>query len=201
MIAQAIVVTSIGSAAGARAAAAALASAGSDGDRAGLLVDLAAPRPPRPSLIATAAARVLEERLAAHLPRASLASRGRFCHLAFPGEEDGVERIVAALPLARESVAIIHLPPALMQPLLAEPRVGASATMLRADLAEDRALTALVSADLIERGLRVAVLKQPLDRLSARLALLGAPPTGATGLPERVASRLLNGTPRRVATG
>ena len=44
---------------------------------AGLLVDLDPGRPPRPSLIATVAARELEERLAAHLPEAGVASRGR----------------------------------------------------------------------------------------------------------------------------
>ena len=45
----------------ASAAAAALACAGSEADRAGLLVDLDCGRPPRPALIATAAARELEE--------------------------------------------------------------------------------------------------------------------------------------------
>lgn len=80
-----IVVTRVGGAGGARAAAAALACAGSEADRAGLLVDLDAGRRPRPSLISSAAARELEERLAAHLPDAGVAERGRICHLALRG--------------------------------------------------------------------------------------------------------------------
>ena len=186
-----VLVTSVGVAAGARTAAAALACAGSDRDRAGLLIDLSGERTPRPSLIATAATRELEERLAVHLPQAGVASRGQFCHLTLPPDQSGIERIPAALPLARGSVAVVHLPPALLQPALAEPRIGPSAAMLRADLGDDCPLTALVAGDLIERGLRVAVLKRPLGWLAGRLALLGAPSTGAAGLPHRLKRRLL----------
>lgn len=186
-----VLVTSVGLAIGGKAAAAALACAGSDRDRAGLLIDLSGERAPRPSLIATAAARELEERLAAHLPQASIASRGRFCHLSLRSDQTGVEQISAALPLVRAAVATVHLPPALLQTALAEPRIRASAAMLRADRAEDGPLTALVAGDLIERGLRVAVLKQPLGWLAGRLALLGALPTGAAGLPHRLKRRLL----------
>jgi hypothetical protein len=180
-----VVVTRVGAAAGSRAAAAALACAGSDSDRAGLLIDLADGRAPRPSLLATAAARDLEERLAAHMPEAGVASRGSTCHLKLPGAVDGIERIPAALPLARGAIAAIHLPPALLQPALAEPRIGATGALLRADLREDRALTALAVRDLVARGLRVAVLKRPLDWLSARRALLGALPADAA-LPRSV---------------
>jgi hypothetical protein len=63
-----VLVAPVGAAVGSRPAAAALACAGSELDRAGLLIDLDDGRAPRPSLIATAAARALEERLAAHLP-------------------------------------------------------------------------------------------------------------------------------------
>ncbi len=186
-----VLVTSIGAATGARAAAAALACAGSDRDRAGLLIDLAGERAPRPSLVATSAARELEERLAAHLPAAHVASRGRFCHLSLPSDRDGIEQIPAALPLARGTAAVVHLPAGLLQPTLAEPRIQLSAAMLRADLAEDRSLTALVAGDLIERGLRVAVLKRPLGFLAARMALLGIPSSSGVGLPSRIRGRLL----------
>jgi hypothetical protein len=186
-----VLVTQVGAATGARAAAAALACAGSDADRAGLLIDLAGGRAPRPSLVATAAARELEERLAAHLPEAGVASRGRVCHLKLPPDLDGTERITAALPLARGLVAAIHLPPRLLQPALAETRIRPSAALLRADLAADRALTALVARDLIDRGLRVAVLKRPLGWLAARRALLGAAPASG-GLPVQLCERLLS---------
>jgi hypothetical protein len=195
-----LLVTSVGAATGTRAAAAALACAGSEHDRAGLLIDLAGDRTPRPSLIATAAARELEERLAAHLPHAAVASRGHFCHLSLPADQRGIEQISAALPLARGSVAVVHLPPQLLQLVLAEPRIRPSAAMLRADLVGDHPLTALVAGDLIERGLHVAVLKRPLGWLVARLALLGAPSTSGTALPDRVRRRLLraasSGPPR-----
>jgi len=196
-----VLVTSVGAAVGARTAAAALACAGSDRDRAGLLIDLTDGRTPRPSLIATAAARELEERLVAHLPQAGIASRGQLCQLSLPADQSGVERIPAALPLARGTVTIVHLPQHLLQPVLAEPRIRPSAAMLRADLAQDPSLTALVAGDLIERGLRVAVLKQPLGWLAGRLALLGAPAMSGTGLPDRTRRRLLGGVSSDAARG
>ena len=110
-----VLVTAVGGASGSKAAAAALACAGSDPDRPGLLIDVGG-RPPRPTLIASAGARELEERLAAHLPQLRAASRGQTCHLAVPDDGDGrFESVRAALPLVRDSVAVVHLPPALLQ--------------------------------------------------------------------------------------
>lgn len=186
-----VFVTGVGTATGSWAAAAALACAGSESDRAGLLIDLGAGRNPRPSLIATAAARELEERLATHLPKTGLASRGWFCHLVLPPDPNGVEQIAAALPAVRDSTAVIHLPPRLVQPALDEPRFRPSAAFLRADLPENRALTALAARELMERGIRVAVLKRPLGWLAGRAALLGALPTGSQALPPRLTERLL----------
>jgi hypothetical protein len=185
-----VLAVGVGAATGSRASAAALACACSEPDRTGLLIDLSEDRAPRPSLVATAAARALEERLVAHLPDASVASRGRFCHLALPAGPNGVERIAAALPLVRESVAVIHLPPRLLQDVLAEPRIDPTAALLRADLRTDRALTALVVRDLMERSIRVAVLKRSLGWLAARAALLGALPEDRA-LPLRMIERLL----------
>lgn len=168
-----VLVTAVAAAAGAKAAAAALACAASEPDRAALLVDFDDGRAPRPSLIATAGARNLEERLKAHMADAAVASRGRFCQLTLPADTESLARIAAALPLARESATVVHLPPALLRPSLEESNVRATAALLRADLAEDRALTALVVRDLMEQGLRVAVLKRQSSRLLARAALLG----------------------------
>lgn len=189
---RAVVVVAVGGAAGSRAAAAALACAGSALDSAGLLIDLGGGRPPRPSLIAGVAARELEERLAVHLPEAAVASRGRICHLALPANQDGVERVAAALPLARDSVAAIHVPPHLFRLTLGEPSIRLSGALLRADLGAGRPLAALVAGDLIESGLRVAVLKRPLAWITARRALSGLLPADAVGgLPPRIRSRLL----------
>lgn len=175
-----VLVTWAGEASGSRAAAAALACAGSEPDRPGLLVDLGG-RPPRPTLVASAGARELEERLAAHMPEAGAASRGQTCHLALPAGEDGLDRLPAALPLVRDSVAAVHLPPALLQPVLANSRIEPTGVLLRAGLPSDRALVGLAVRDLLARGLRVAVLKRPLSWIPARRALFGVLPAGAPG--------------------
>jgi hypothetical protein len=193
-----VLVTRVGAASGSRAAAAALACAGSGPDRAGLLIDLADGRAPRPSLLATAAARDLEERLVAHMPEAGVGSRGSTCHLKLPGDAAGIERISAALPLVRDSVAVVHLPPSLLQPALAEPPIGATGALLRADLREDRALAALAVRDLVSRDLRVAVLKRPLPWLTGRAALLGALPLGGRAFPAGLRDRLLRHADRNV---
>jgi hypothetical protein len=189
-----VVVARVGGASGARAAAAALACAGSDDRRSALLVELDAVRPPRPAPIATAAARALEERLAAHMPGAEVASRGKICQLTLPrdrGDDDAlVERIATALPLARDSLAVVHLPPPLLQEMLGDPRTRPAGALLRADLRADRALTALVVADLLGRGIEVVVLKRAVAWLTGRAALLGILPGGGSALPPR-AARLL----------
>jgi hypothetical protein len=83
------------------------------------------------------------------------------------------------------------VPPSLVRPALEEPRIPATSVLLRADLAEARALTALALRDLMARGLRVAVLKQPLGRLSARAAVLGTLLPGVGTRPLRSVDRLL----------
>jgi hypothetical protein len=184
-------VSGVGEAEGSRAAAAALACAGADADRAALLLELSYGRAPRPALVATEAARRLEERLAAHLPDARVASRGRLCHLVLPADGEGIERAPAALALVRDSSGVVVLPPGLVQSALEEPRIRASAAMLRADLDRDRSLAALAVGNLLERGLRVAVLKRPLAWMPSRRALFGVLPAAAPGgLPPRVLRRI-----------
>lgn len=186
-----IVVTSVGAASGSRAAAAALACAGSEPDRPGLLVDIGE-RPPRPTLIASSGARELEERLAVHVPQLRAASRGQTCHLAVDSGEDGIEGVRAALPLVREAVAVLHVPPASCRAVLGAADLGVGGVLLCADLATDRALTALVVVELLDRGLFVRVLKRPLAWVPARRALFGVLPAEAPGgLPGRLRQTLL----------
>lgn len=187
-----VLVTAVGAANGALAAAAALACAASEPDRAALLIDLDDGRPPRPSLIVTAGARALEERLDAHLPDARAVSRGQICRLSLSPDPEGIGQIAAVLPLVRESAGIVHLPPSLLQSVLEEPRIQATAVLLRADLAGAHALAALAVRDLMAQCLRVAVLKWPLGWLSARAALLGAIPAGVEVLPNRMLQQLLS---------
>lgn len=156
-----------------------------------MLIDVGG-RSPRPTLVASAGARELEERLAFHLPDLRAASRGQTCHLAVPTDEAPFERVRAALPLVRDSVAVVHLPPPLFQPVLAEVDLGVSGALLRADLDSDRALTALAVRDLLDRDLRVTVLKRPLAWIPSRRALFGVLPGPApSGLPARLREPLL----------
>lgn len=187
-----ILVAAAGEASGSKAAAATLACVASESDSAALLIDLDEGRPPRPSLIATAAARGLEERLAAHMPEAHVVSRGQICLLKLPGNQDGIEQIAAALPLVRESAGVIHLPPRLFRSVLEEPRIQPTAALLRADLTRDRALIALVVRDLMTEGLRVVVLKRSPSWLATRASSLGALPGDNRALPKRVSDRLLD---------
>lgn len=175
-----ILVTAVADASGAKAAAAALACAGSESDRPGLLIDVDG-RVPRPTLISSAGARALEERLAAHLPQLRAASRGQTCHLGVGDEPGTFESIRAALPLVRESVTVVHLPPARFRSALEEAGIQASGALLRADLGTGRALTGLAVRDLLRHDLRVKVLKQPLSWVSAQRALFGIPPSIAAG--------------------
>lgn len=185
-----VVVTAVGAAEGARAAAAALACAGADGGLAPLLVDLGG-RVPRPTLVASTAARALEERLAAHLPSARVAARGQVCHLAAPAVAEGFATAAAAVTVARGALAVVHVPPAQLQELLAEPGApGFTGALLRADLGSDRALLALVVRDLLGRGLAVAVLKRRLGWVSERRALFGALGPGGDGLSPVLLRRL-----------
>jgi hypothetical protein len=186
-----ILVTTVGAASGSRAAAAALACAGSEPDRPGLLIDIGG-RPPRPTLVASSGARDLEERLTMHLPELRVASRGSVCHLVIPGDVDAIKRLPAALPLVREAIAVVHVPPGCFQDVLRVSGAEPSAVLLCADLTSDRPLLALAVRDLRDRGLTVRVLKRPLAWVPARRALFGVlPPDAPGGLSMRLRETLL----------
>ncbi len=186
-----VLVTAVGRAEGSRGAAAALACAGADLDLATLLVDVGG-KAPRPTLLASAAAQRLEERLAAHLPEARVAARGQICHLAVAAEAEGFELAAAAVAVARGALAVLHLAPGLLQPLLASAEgPEPSAVLLRADIATDRPLLALAVWDLTDRELQVGVLKHRLGWVVERRALFGAlPPEASGGLPVNLRRRL-----------
>jgi hypothetical protein len=192
-----VLVSRVGGAKGSRALAAALACAASEPDRAALLIDWEEGGDTRSTLLATAGARGLEERLAVHLPGAAIASRGRIGQLRLPAEPEAIETLAAALPLARESAAVIHLSPALLQPVLGDPRIRSTGALLRADLNKDRALTALAVRDLMMEGLRVGVVKRPLGILAAGAARLGAFPPGRQAFLARSCERLFQAEDRK----
>jgi hypothetical protein len=187
-----VVVSAVGGAEGSRGAAAALSCAGSGVERAALLVDVGG-RAPRPTLIASASAHRLEERLATRLPRLRPAARGEVCHLSVTADEDGLAAAAVAVMVARGGLAVIHVAPDRLQPLLEAPGAPRpDAALLRADLAEARPLVALAVDDLIRRGLRVAVLKRRLGWVTERRAGFGALGSDSGGLPESLVRRLLD---------
>lgn len=190
-----VVASAVGEADGSCGAAAALACARAGVDTATLLVE-AGGRAPRPTLIASAAAQKLEERLAAHLPDHRVAARGQVCHLSVPAEAEGLEAVAAAATVLRGGLTVLHVPPPLLQPALAASNLQPSGVLLRANLREDRPLVGLVVRDLLDSGLAVAVLKRRLNWVAERRALFGVlPPGGSGGLPERLVRRLC-GPPR-----
>jgi hypothetical protein len=185
-----ILTTAVGQASGSRAAAAALACAGSEPDRPALLVDGVGARP-RPALFASPGARRLEERLAAHRPDLPATSRGQICHVAF-GNGAREEALRSVLPLARNSLAVVLLPAGEVHEVADELGVELAGVLLRADLPRDKSLTALAAASLIGQGIKVRVLTQPLAWIPARRALFGVLPADAPGgLPPRLRERLL----------
>ena len=185
-----IAVTAVGEAEGSRGAAAALACARAEVDAATLLIE-AGGRAPRPTLLASAAAQKLEERLAAQLPGQKVAARGQVCHLAVAAEDEGLEAAAAAATVARDGLTVLHLPPHLLQAALGVAGLRPTGVLLRADLASDRSLVALAARDLLERKLAVAVLKRRLNWVAERRALFGVLPVDSPGgLPERLVRRL-----------
>lgn len=185
-----VVVTSVGAAEGSGAAAAALACAGADGELAPLLVDVGG-RPPRPTLVASAAARALEERLTAHLPTTRVAARGQLCQLARAADADGFATAAAAVTVARGAFAVVHVPPVELQALLTDPAAPRfTGALLRADVGAERPLLALLVRDLLERGLAVAVLKRRLGWVTERRALFGALGAEGEGLSPSLVRRL-----------
>ncbi len=187
-----VVVVAVGGAEGSRGAAAALSCAGSGVETAALLVDVGG-RAPRPTLIASASAHRLEERLAARLPTLRPAARGEVCHLSVTADKDGLAAAGTAVTVARGGLAVVHLAPEHLQLLLETPGAPRpDAALLRADLTADRALVALAVGDLLERGLRVAVLKHRLGWVAERRAGFGALGGDSGGLPESLVRRLLD---------
>lgn len=189
-----VVVTAVGAAEGARGAAAALTCAAAGPDRAPLFVDLGG-RLPRPTLLASTAARELEDRLVAHLPRTRVAARGQVCHLAAPADEEGFAAAAAAVAVARGALAVFHVAPAVLQPLLAAAETGqgprCTGALLRADVATDRALLSLVVCDLRHRGFAIGVLKHRLGWVDERRALFGVLGSESGGIPPRLRARVL----------
>jgi Transglycosylase SLT domain/D-alanyl-D-alanine carboxypeptidase len=209
-----ILATSLGEASGGIAVAAALGVALARTWDGALLVELGATRARGPTMLASATARVLEESL-----RGAgfewVAARGRLCWLGLPevAEDTGLGELERALeaaagtaialraagpaPLPRPA-AVAHLPARLWRPALVEPSLRPVGALLRADLPDERALTAMAVIELCERRVPVRVASRSLGRVAARRALAGLEPGGASG--SRI-GRIAGALTRRAAVG
>ena len=132
-----------------------------------------------PTLLASAAARDLEDAVRDRGDLRSAAARGHLCHVSLEGR-DGLDRLAAlvAAPLPA-SLVIAHLAERDWPRALSHPGIPARGGLLQADLPGDRALVALAVGELHEHGLRARVAGRPLGRIAARRALTGIEPGGA----------------------
>jgi Transglycosylase SLT domain/D-alanyl-D-alanine carboxypeptidase/Putative Flp pilus-assembly TadE/G-like len=175
---------------GSLGAAVAVAAGGGAGAESALLVDLDPGQRARgPTVLASDAARVLEDRVRAlGGPFQAAAARGHLCYLPLQGGGDPLAplaELIAHEPPA--AAVIVHLPQDLWPRAIGDPRFRARSGVLRADLPADRALAALAVRELHDRGLRAKVVSDQLGMVASRRVLAGVEPGGAAS---RRAARL-----------
>ena len=192
-----IAATSLAGAPSPAPAAAALGVAlGAGGTRRIVLLEVGDGEQPRrrPTLLASSAARELELALRGSLPAAA---RGALCWVTAPEEEHGAA--IAACMAAEPDVVVAVLAPAAWRELVEAAPAGLEAALLVADLPRQKALAALLTHELIRRGLRVAASGRRVGAVAARRAMAGIEPGGELGLRStRAARRLASLAPRPV---
>lgn len=174
----AVLATATAGASGSEALAAALATCMAAEGGAALLVEVgAAAQRRRPTLLASPAARELEQRLGGTADGA--AARGVLCHLAAGDGDEGLRRAAEALAAAGGVPCVVHVAPELWLAALEHPGLAARGALIRADVPRDRPLAGLAVRGLRARGLEVRVATRPLGWASGRRALAGVRPGGA----------------------
>ena len=159
------------------------------GERGVLLAELGAERGRGPTMLASAAARELEERSRATGLR-RLAARGRLCWLGLPAGEEGLGELAPRSSRSDPPSSIVHLPARLWRAALDRSAGRCRSGLLRADLPSDRALAALAVIELRERRLQARVAARPLGQVASRRALAGLEAGGAAA---RRVARLARG--------
>ncbi|HVX32586.1 MAG TPA: hypothetical protein VHA80_05535 [Solirubrobacterales bacterium] len=179
-----VLVSAIGRAEGGRAAAAALACAGVGAARSPLLLDVGGCRP-RPTLLASAAAKRIEDRLAAALPGAAVGARGGVCHAAVRTDPAGIASLGAALDLLPRTAIVVHCEQEGLRSLMGAPVASRiAAALILSEPGIGRALAAPLLFELLDRGLAVALMARRQDWVAERRAMFGALPAGEVeGLP------------------
>jgi len=184
-----VLATELPRAGGGRELAAAAATALAAG-RQVVLADLGG-APKRPTLLASAEARALEDALRARGHGA--AARGRICWLALPGGEAGAEALAGLRELGLADLIVAYVPPSLWAEALDRLDPGPDGALLRAELPAQRALAALAVAELRERGVPAQVAKRGPGLVAARRAAAGIEPGGPAGAAARRLTRRLLG--------
>ncbi len=201
-----IVATELGGAAGGLAFAASIAVAaarlgGAAEPSPVLVAELGSDRGRGPTMLASRAARELERALrgAGFEPAAA---RGALCWLGLPEGADGLTRLTQALTAVGEgpSAVVAYASPGDARGLLESPNLPSRAAIVRCELPRDRALAALMVAELRRRRQRVRIERRPLGLLGSRRALAGIEPGGgASRRASRIASSLLRPSAKRAA--
>jgi Transglycosylase SLT domain/D-alanyl-D-alanine carboxypeptidase len=177
---------SLGLAAAVAVEAAALTGAGT------LLVEVCEGAKRRgPTLLASPAARRLEEALrgAGHIASA----RGHLCHLALAESGEDLGGLAGAITDSGSELAIVHLPGPLWVPALEQARLETVGGCLLVSLPGERSLAALAVHELARRGLPARVVTRGPSSLGARRSLAGVRVGGRLSTAaRRVASRLLD---------
>jgi hypothetical protein len=159
----------------------------------------------RPTLLASDAARRLEDAVRADRPELRVAARGNLCWLAIPSSdpdcdpEDSALARLARLQAAPLPAALIvaHMPPALWRQGLERPDLRPVGGLVRADLPAQRPLAALAVHELRERRLIARIASRPLGAVGSRRALAGLDPGGmAARRSARQAAALTADAPR-----
>lgn len=168
-----MVVAPLGEATGSRAVAAALACAGIGESGAPIFLDVGG-REARPTLLASAGAKELEELLAAHLPQGAAAARGGFCQVTLPADSRGLRAAATAVAVAGSVPTVVHVRREGLRAFLDAPLGScASAAVLCSGGETGRAVAVPTALEVLGRGLAVALMERRLDWVTERRALFG----------------------------
>ena len=177
----------VGSAAAEAAVIAVVAAEHSEGRHA-LLIDLLASRAPRPTILASQAARGAAAALAAGPTEGGgepTVARGRIC-VCCPGPSTPSERI-EELALGFAGAVTVHAPPARFVELL---ELTPSLVVLRVERSTGPALAGAAAIELRRLGVAVKIWTRRPGLLQARRALAGVDPGGETAARARRAVAL-----------
>ena len=181
-----LVCTTAGDAIGADAAAAAVAVASASvapGGESALVLDLRrGPRPPRGTLLASAAARSLEVTVG-ETTGLRAAARGRICFASAGDSEGDAAELVAELtaPVPPAPLLACVCDRVDFRAVLDAAPEGERAALIRSLPGADRSLLALLVIELRPQRIPIKAWTAPIGTIPGRRALAGLEPGGATG--------------------